>query len=90
LAPDQAYDAMVNMGAAWSPSVFEAFVWALPGLSCEGAGVLKLPTSIRPVRPLGHTRSLPAVGVLTRCVVIVVALGLVALVAACSNYAVAF
>jgi putative nucleotidyltransferase with HDIG domain len=36
LAPDQAYDAMVNMSAAWSPSVLEAFVWALPGLSCEG------------------------------------------------------
>jgi putative nucleotidyltransferase with HDIG domain len=37
LSPDQAYGAMVNTGAAWSPSVFEAFVWALPGLWCEGA-----------------------------------------------------
>jgi hypothetical protein len=52
--------------------------------------VLKPPTETTPIRPLGHTRFPPAVGVLTRCVVIVVALGFVALVAACSNYAVAF
>jgi len=38
LTPEQAFAEVTEMRGAWSPAVFDAFLWALPQLSREGRG----------------------------------------------------